>query len=347
MIRHAFVTLNWCLLWIPFSCKEKDAAPELIVQKAEYITGSIRDSSGIRKAVYWINSLESELTDGTTDAEATGIDISQADVYVCGYEKSGGPDPEGGFYSVAVYWKNGVKTRLTEGTSNASAAAIRVVGDDVYVAGSEYSSDRLRSNARLWKNGVGVALHDGINWSYATDLLVDGNDVYVTGSETAGGIPLARLWKNGSISPLETTGGTSHANGIVKHGQDIYVYGSFTADGPAAFPSAAYWKNGEKFILAVPSGSQSSYISGFELTDGQIHASGSCHNGSEYEASYWHNGTFNTLPGGKSSEASGIRVVGSRVRVIGTVDRKTAVIWENGVLKSQTNGIGYNYILFK
>lgn len=106
-------------------------------------------------ATYWKNGVATALTDGKHHAVARAITVVGNDVYVAGYEYNGSEISRlfNGAYitdgrSVAKFWKNGVATTLTDGQNNASANAITVVGDDVYVAGNDGNV------AKYWKNGV-------------------------------------------------------------------------------------------------------------------------------------------------------------------------------------------------
>ena len=51
------------------------------------------------------------------------------DVYVAGSEKNAQD------IKVAYYWKNGIKTPLTDGLRNACAVSINISGNDIYAAG--------------------------------------------------------------------------------------------------------------------------------------------------------------------------------------------------------------------
>lgn len=77
-----------------------------------YIAGT--DNSA---ASYFKNGVAYHLTDGSTEAQASGIAIWGADVYVSGYENISG-------HNVPTYWKNGKPVRLTDGTNNAYSPAI-------------------------------------------------------------------------------------------------------------------------------------------------------------------------------------------------------------------------------
>ncbi|MNV82139.1 hypothetical protein D3C71_1758540 [compost metagenome] len=83
------------------------------------------------------------LTAGTS---AKAISVSDNDVYVAGFERN----PEG--VNIAVSWKNGQPTRLTDGKEGAGVSAMSVSAQDVYVAGY------LEGKATYWKNGNAVYL---------------------------------------------------------------------------------------------------------------------------------------------------------------------------------------------
>jgi hypothetical protein len=91
------------------------------------------------------------------------------------------------------------------------ATAITMIGNDVYVAGTEYASGP--SVAKLWKNGVPVNLADAINAGYGNAAFRTGSDVYIAGSVYESGTHAA-YWKNGARIIADTSSFTSEANGI-------------------------------------------------------------------------------------------------------------------------------------
>ncbi len=74
---------------------------------------------------------------------ANAIAVDGNDIYVAGNMTNSEQ------ITTAVIWKNGVATKLTDGTSNAEAIAIAISGGNVYVSG--YMNNL---QAVYWKNGT-------------------------------------------------------------------------------------------------------------------------------------------------------------------------------------------------
>jgi hypothetical protein len=109
-----------------------------------YIAGNLQDSLlNQNLGVYWKNGSMIKIlpTANEVGTVATGITVIDNDVYI-----SGGTGFSNKTY--AVYWKNGIEYRLTDGTFQAVALAIAVSGADVYVAGIE------NQMPVYWKNNV-------------------------------------------------------------------------------------------------------------------------------------------------------------------------------------------------
>jgi len=168
-------------------------------------------------------------------------------IYTVGYERS----PNGVGHYVAKYWKDTTAVNLTDGSTDAQARSITVVGNDVYVSGYETSASGLVLIAKYWKNGTSVALSttDPGALGIANSIFVVGNDVYVAGSEVLNGKSFARYWKNGTAINLQEN---AIARSVVVSGSDVYIAGNQT--GVPQGPSV-YWKNGIAANLSLESGS--------------------------------------------------------------------------------------------
>ena len=129
---------------------------------------------------------------------ANSVFVLNNDVYIAGD------------WGEAVFWKNGVVQRLTDGKNESRANSVFVSGNDVYVAGYEKNAQATQV-AKLWKNGVAHDLSNG----YASSVYVSGNDVYVAGGEqNAQGNNIAKLWKNGVAQNLTDGTKSSGANSV-------------------------------------------------------------------------------------------------------------------------------------
>ena len=104
------------------------------------------------------------------------------DVYTAGYESNG-------TNWVAKVWKNKKAIFQTDGTKEASANSVYVVGEYIYVAGKEGKV------AKVWKNKE--ELYELADEGYAYSIVVHNGDVYVAGYETEGSNDVAKVWKNG------------------------------------------------------------------------------------------------------------------------------------------------------
>ncbi len=133
-----------------------------------------------------------DLTDGTQEAQAIAISVSDRDVYVVGFESN-----DQGNY-VAKFWKGGEATTLTDGQYNACAVDVFADGADVYICGYEGNAQDI-AVAKLWKNSNVNNLSNGISGgAIAKKVFVYNKDVYVGGQEGKA----ALIWKNGQPTKL-------------------------------------------------------------------------------------------------------------------------------------------------
>jgi hypothetical protein len=276
-------------------------------------------------AKYWVDGQEIKLSDGTQNASANSIVVSNNDVYIAG--------SDGG----AVYWKNNSEIRL----SGNDASSIFVSGNDVYVAGTH------DSNAVYWKNGTEVVLdktnvYGDFNDVVANSIFVSGNDVYAAGYDG----PNAVYWKNGAEIYLTVStislAGFVHAHSIYVKGPDVYVVGYDNSAG-SAFPQVWYWKNGVRVTInqvdhygqgnAVLVSGSDVYIAGMQVSAPTY----------VQTAAYWKNGNVVLLPNSVGTpDAKSIFVSGNNVYLAGyeIVDylHSNAVYWKDGVETKLTDG---------
>ena len=283
----------------------------------------------------------------------TAARTTEVDVYVAGMENNGRG------VGVAKYWKNGQALALTDGTKEAWANSITVVGSDVYVAGGDVTDNGNGIIAKYWKNGSPVALTDGSNWADAMSIAVSGNDVYVAGAILGITGLDAVYWKNGNPTflpentyPTQWTfdypvSSTTIANSIFISGSDIYIAGQEISTDNAGYTSrsALYWKNGNAIYFThgeLADKANSIFVSGQD-----VYACGAL------EARYWKNGTSFYLPGsnGYTTIANSIFVSGSDVYVtgnqpdgepfqtyFGTSRKEVAKYWKNGIPVNLSDG---------
>ena len=142
-----------------------------------YMAGYQRNTSSVISAYTWTTPTSSSTStpssgtatsltapSGTTNPWANSIAVSGSDVYVVGYQNTG--------KDVAMVWKNGTATSLTDGTQYAIANSIAISGSDVYIAGVQASATTGYYIATLWKNGTAGNLTDGSTNAVASAVLV-------------------------------------------------------------------------------------------------------------------------------------------------------------------------------
>ena len=266
------------------------------------------------------------------------VTTAAADVFVAGLVDENN-------VSTAVYWQNGVPTRLPDLGHGAEAYSIAVVGSDVYVAGTEGSSGS-QDLAVYWKNGIPVVLTDGTKRGLASSIFVSGSDVYVAGNEDR----IAEYWKNGVPVALTDDISGAQANAITVSGTDVYVAGyqdKTTILDPThtlTVQVAKYWKNGVPVELttglepaiafSISVSGTDVYVAGWEnrtLTGGGI-------------AKYWKNGAAVELTTQPNTWASSIVASGANVYVAANITQggstlnNLAETWQNGTIQSLNTG---------
>jgi hypothetical protein len=112
------------------------------------------------QAKLWKNGVVTILDQVKTGSiSAKDVFVSGKDVYVVGEKQLTTFNFDYKFYpSVAILWKNGIPTNLSNGNTIAFATSVFVSGSDVYVCGYEYAPTFISSigspSGKIWKNGV-------------------------------------------------------------------------------------------------------------------------------------------------------------------------------------------------
>jgi hypothetical protein len=276
-------------------------------------------------AKYWIDGQEMKLSDGSQDATANSIVVSNNNVYIAGSDNG------------AVYWKNNSETRL----SGDIASSVFVSGNDVYIAGTH------NQKAVYWKNGMEDTLestnvYGNFNISAANSIFVSGNNVYVAGYDG----PNAVYWKNGveiylTASTIDIAGFV-HAYSIFVKDPDVYVTGYDVSAG-GIFPQVWFWKND----VRIPINPVDSYGQGNAVivSGSDVYIAGMQVSAPAYvqTAAYWKNGNVVLLPATVApSFAKSIFVSGNDVYLAGYEDiayqMSYAVYWKDGVETKLTDG---------
>jgi hypothetical protein len=293
------------------------------------------NSPGSHKiAKFWRNGIATNLTNGTNDAIAKAIFVSNNDIYVAGREFNG-------TNYVAKFWKNGVAVNLTNGNYFAQANSIFVSGTDVYVIGDESNATGTQI-AKIWKNGIATNLTDGTKNAYTHSIVVDGTDVYIAGEEASNsGNYIGKLWKNGVATDLTSvTNNTTLANSIKIVGTDVYVVGRAYIS--VNLYKAIIWKNG--VAISLTNGIKDAGLYSVDVSGTDVYACGYEYDTFTYpSAKFWKNGIATSLTSGTNyAYTSSIIVKATDVYVGGGVEenpgRFVAKIWKNGIATTLTDG---------
>jgi len=255
------------------------------------------------------------------------------DIYLAGW-RSYYPSNE-----VAVYWKNGVLTDLTDGSRYITANSIAVSGNNVYVGGNDFINNH--SVAKYWKNGVIANLEDTTVDSHVSAIAVSGNGIYFAGYENEGNHKIAKYWKNGQGVNLTSGVNDAELLAITVSGNDVYVAG-WESNG--TFEVAKYWKNG--IAVSLSDGSKNAealsvavsgndvYVTGNEYT--AINSCPSCAAGFSGTSKLWENGSIIRTAG--NNQFFGSIAASNKELYIAGNDGSYASYFKNGSIFHLTDG---------
>lgn len=291
----------------------------------EYYVVGYEDNAPKTNAISWKLLGETNLSlDASKSSSAEAVFVSDNDdVYIVGSEGVAAGQ------NTAMLWKNGVPTKLTDGTGDAVAFAVCVSGSNVYAAGIEFETTDYK--AKYWKDGTEHMLESTSAGSRteAYGLAVSGSDVYVAGYETIAGKTTAKIWKNGVATSLSDGTKNVYALSLCVAGADVYVAG---AEDNGTKHTAVVWKNGVRTDLSP---TQDTKAYSIFVKDNKVYVAGVELYGASVSARLWTDGevSFLTPQTSTKSEAVSVFVAGGNVYVAGYESvggKDVATIWENG-----------------
>lgn len=259
------------------------------------------------------------------------------DIYLAGW-RSYYPSNE-----VAVYWKSGVLTDLTDGSRFITANSIAISGNDVYVGGNDFINNHFV--AKYWKNGIIANFVDTTTESYVSSVAVSGEDIYFAGYETDGVHKIAQFWKNGQAVNLTSGANDAEITSIVVACNNVYAAG-WESNG--RFQVAKYWINGSSVSLG--DGSKNTKALSIAISGNDIYLAGneytytdSCPQCAGPQAAtvfskIWKNGTV-IKTGSTSQSFSSIAISNGDVYIAGN-DGSFASYFKNGNAVHLTDGKG-------
>lgn len=291
-----------------------------------YILGGVNSGP-----VVWKNGVAIPLSSSPNSTVSTlgGIVASGTDIYVSGtlYQT-----PTVG---TALYWKNNIITKLTDGSTDAQAFSVTVSGSDVYVGGYVSTStayqDYSTQDAAYWKNGVLTKLTN-TGFANARKIIVSGTDVYVLGHVVKNNITVPVYWKNGVINQITDGTKSAGASGIAIQNNNLYI--AYSESEPDSTAKPFLWKNGVSTALLT--GFPLNSTTDLFLNGNDVYITG--YNSpavvNQVSAVYWKNNIIQTLPqpsGSKFVFTYGVAVIGNDVYIAGSAGSQ-GLYWKNGVL---------------
>lgn len=171
------------------------------------------------------------------------------DVYIAGSENN-----------KACYWKNNIKTELTNG-NNINTIDIKAENNDVYVTGSLKASSTLYKEIQyFWKNNIRTDVKQYLNipnnaQSNITNFSIINGDIYFAGyvENPIPASPLEKFelcfWKNGIKTIIYKSQYASFVESILIDGADVYVSGVKNDNNQNS--ERGYFKNTVFYPLAV------------------------------------------------------------------------------------------------
>jgi hypothetical protein len=301
---------NNAVLW-------KEGAPTLLTNQPSGFVSAIAEKTVVyNNSVYvlindadtikiWKDGITTKINTGTINEKASGFDVFNNDVYVCGSDLTTVP-------YIPKLWKNGVASILPSDTFvDVMPRAVKVINGDVYVTGWG-SKANGGFKAIYWKNGVINVLTAQANKGYAHGIFSVNSDVYITGSDGVNAMDKAVYWKNGVITTLPNTGIYTKGVGqsVFIDNTDIYTAGYVGySNAQLYYFNAAVWKNGtiNLFTNYINNGDQANFSDMF-VKNNTVYAVGEfSKNSTPSSPIYFQNGVAAQLQGFTANQSAGAR----------------------------------------
>lgn len=192
----------------------------------------------------WTERYRKDIPNTNSSADINAMLIRGADTYLVGSQ---------GYYS-AVYWKNGVSTHLTNGSSTNSTEITGIFIDqnsNIHMCGINIRSNpNILKTPIYWKNDIPQELPMPYDEGEACDITMANGHVYIVGYYATTTGRYACYWLDGIRHDLSTsTGDWSYAQAIYIDGSDVYIGGLHKPSTDIYDYHACYWKNGERVEL--------------------------------------------------------------------------------------------------
>jgi hypothetical protein len=325
------------LLIICFSCKSDDPAIPPVIESISPAAGVPGMSVTIKGSNFSSVASENLVTFNGTAASVKSASSSELVVEVPAEGTTGevGVISKGSavkgqsfrYYEVFVLlnqhgiknaiklWRKNKIESISDGTIYASCSSFKVVGNDIYVAGSIFDDAALHYVAAYWKNiSAHVLTPDSIGM--ATAIGVDGNNVYVAGIEANGQKFMGKCWKNGDATVLsENVNGVDGIYGLDVSDGNVYVGGNEVKNGRVV---ATYWKNAEAVQLSSSEGRNTS-LHDLNVFESNVYATGIDIDPDSAKGNLilWKNGASKVLATQSTIFVSGMTVRDGHALVIG------------------------------
>jgi hypothetical protein len=179
----------------------------VVANESIYLAGFEKNSTGNTDAKFWINGIETNLSNSGSADEIYDLKVVDGYTFAAGRKGLGSS-------SIPTIWVNGTPLTISS-TETGFIKALEIVKTanseyDVYAVGGRYINNK--GQATFWKNGIVQPLEKTLETS-ATDICLSAGNTFICG--IAYGVPnYAVYWKNGTRFSSE---GTSTPRGDIAH----------------------------------------------------------------------------------------------------------------------------------